>query len=246
MSRLVYVCIISLPFVLYYIWKVDYIEKHDSSYTENERYKFARRMITIMKHNGRIQTDVFGAENLPNEGGYVMYSNHQGKYDTLGIMSVHEKPCTVMMDEERSHLILADQFITLLKGCRIDKKTMKTQMKAILSVTAEVKAGRRYIIFPEGGYCENKNDVNRFLPGSFKCAMKAESPIVPVAIIDSYKPFGVNSLRRVTTQVHFLQPLYYEDYKDMTTHEVADLVRCMIIETIQVQLSQNEKKQSCA
>lgn len=232
MSRLVYVCIICLPFIIYYLLMIGHIERPTTDYTESDRYDFAKRMISIMQHKGRIHTDVYGAENLPEEGGYVMYANHQGKYDTLGIMSVHEEPCTVMMDEQRSHLILADQFMTLLKGCRIDRTNMKTQMNAILTVTAEVKKGRRYIIFPEGGYARNQNIVKDFLPGSFKCAMKAQSPIVPVALIDSYKPFGVNSLKKVTTQVHFLEPLYYEDYKDMTSREISELVRSKIVETI--------------
>ena len=232
MSRLVFVCIISLPFIIYYLWKVGYIERNSLSYSEADRYKFARRMIAIMKRNGRIHTDAYGTENLPDTGGYVMYANHQGKYDTLGIMSVHKKPCTVMMDEKRSHLILADQFMTLLKGCRIDRTNIKTQMNAILTVTSEVKNGRRYIIFPEGGYSENQNIVQEFLPGSFKCAMKAKSPIVPVALVDSYKPFGINSLKKVTTQVHFLKPIVYDEYKDMTSREISELVRNKIVETI--------------
>ncbi|MCI9143975.1 MAG: 1-acyl-sn-glycerol-3-phosphate acyltransferase, partial [Lachnospiraceae bacterium] len=32
-----------------------------------------------MMHNGRIKTESTGQERLPKEGGYVMYSNHQGK-----------------------------------------------------------------------------------------------------------------------------------------------------------------------
>lgn len=237
MSRLVYVCLLSLPFIIYYLWKVWYVDRHSWKYTEADRYKFARRMIAIMKHNGRIQTNVYGTENLPNDGGYIMYANHQGKYDSLGIISVHPKPCTVLMDEKRSHLILADQFITLLNGCRIDKTNMKSQVNAILQVINEVKDGRKYIIFPEGGYENNQNTVNNFLPGSFKCAMKSQSPIVPVALIDSYKPFGVNSLKPVTTQVHFLEPLYYEDYKDMNSKEIAELVRQQIVNTISLQIN---------
>ena len=62
--------------------------------------------------------------------------------------------------------------------------------------------------------------------------MKAKSPIVPVALIDSYKPFELNSLKPVTTQVHFLEPIYYEDYKELTTREVAEMVRTQIVETI--------------
>lgn len=232
MSRLVYVCILSLPFILYYLWKVWYVERHSWRYSEGDRYKFARRMIRIMKRNGRIKTRAYGTENLPQDGGYIMYANHQGKYDSLGIISVHQKPCTVLMDEKRSHLILADQFITLLKGCRIDKSSMKGQVNAILHIISEVKAGRRYIIFPEGGYYKNQNNVNDFLPSSFKCAIKSQSPIVPVALVDSYKPFGVNSLKPVTTQVHFLEPIYYEDYKDMTSQEIAELVRNRIVNTI--------------
>lgn len=232
MLRIGYVVIISLPFVLFYLWKMNYIERHDEQYTEAKRYQTARHAVSIMKHNGRIHTDVYGAENLPKEGGYVMYANHQGKYDALGIISVHPSPCTIMIDEKRSHLFMTDQFITLLKGSRLDRTDMRNQLKTILEVVAQVKAGRRYIIFPEGGYSHNKNDVHEFLPGAFKCAMKSQSPIIPVALIDSYKPFGVNSLRRVKTQVHFLTPICYEDYKEMTTREVSELTRTRIIDTI--------------
>ncbi len=237
MTRLVYVSILSFPFILYYLGKVWYVEHHSWKYTEESRYRFARRMISIMKHNGRIHTKAYGTENLPKDGGYIMYANHQGKYDSLGIINSHQKPCTVMMDEKRSHLILADQFIILLKGCRLDKTSIKTQLTAIRNVIAEVKDGRRYIIFPEGGYYKNQNNVQNFLPGAFKCAMLAHSPIVPVALIDSYKPFGINSLKPVTTQVHFLEPLYYEDYKDLTSKEISELVRTRIVDTIATQNS---------
>lgn len=232
MLRLGWICIISLPFILYYLWKVGYIERHSRRYSEAKRYRIARRMIRIMKHNGMIHTKVYGTDHLPAEGGYVMYANHQGKYDSLSIIGAHKKPCTVVMDEKRSHLFLADQFITLLKGTRLDKSSMKNQLNSIMKVINEVKDGRRYIIFPEGGYEHNHNNVNDFMPGAFKCAMRAKSPIVPVALIDSYKPFELNSLKPVTTQVHFLEPLYYEDYKGMSTKEVSEIVKNLIVDTI--------------
>ena len=232
MLRLFWICLISLPFIIYYLWKAGYVERHSWKYDEGDRYKIARNMIAIMKHNGFIRTKVYGADKLPEEGGYVMYANHQGKYDSLGIIGAHKEPCTVMIDEKRSHLILADQFVGLLKGARLDKSSMNAQFKTILNVIAEVKNGRKYIIFPEGGYYHNRNNVQDFLPGAFKCAMKAKSPIVPVALIDSYKPFELNSLKPVTTQVHFLEPIYYEDYKELTTREVAEMVRTQIVETI--------------
>ena len=200
----------------------------------------ARKCIGIMMRNGRIETESFGQELLPKEGGYVMYSNHQGKYDTLGIMSSHPKPCTIVIDAYRSKLPITDTFIDLVQGSRLDKTDMKKQLHMILQIADEVKNGRRYIVFPEGGYDHNKNELQDFMAGSFKCATKAKAPIVPVAIIDSYKPFGVNSLRKVKTQVHFLAPIFYEEYGKMTTAEIAEMVKGRISSTIAMQLNRRE------
>lgn len=232
MIRLIYVIAISIPFVLYYIYKANYIQRHGEKYSEEERYRIARRCISIMMHNGRIETEGFGAELLPKEGGYVMYSNHQGKYDTLGIMSVHEEPCTIVIDAYRSKLPIVDPFIDLVRGSRLDKTDMKSQTKTILKIAEEVKNGRRYIVFPEGGYDQNRNDLQEFMPGAFKCATKSHAPIVPVAIIDSYKPFGVNSLRRVKTQVHFLSPIFFEEYQGMNTRQIAEMVKGRIASVV--------------
>ena len=67
---------------------------------------------------------------------------------------------------------------------------------------------------------------------SFKAATKAKCPIVPVALIDSFKPFDTNTISPVTVQVHFLKPLYYEEYKDMKTKDIAALVKERIQKTI--------------
>lgn len=230
MLRFWYVIIISMPYIIYYLAKGSYIEKHADAYSETDRYRVALRVIRIMKRNGRISTSVTGIENLPENCGYVMYPNHQGKYDALGIMDAHRLPCTVMMDEKRSHMIIVNQFMTLIKGCRIDKSDIRSQVNAINRVALEVKQGRRYIVFAEGGYFHNQNAVREFMPGAFQCAVRAKSPIVPVLLVDSYKPFEINSLRRVHTQVHFLPAIYPEEYSGMTTGQIAKLVRGRIVE----------------
>lgn len=221
-----------MPFIAYYLLKAKVIEKVGGNFSEEKRYRMARRCIRIMMHHGRIRTEYTGQEYLPKEGGYVMYPNHQGKYDSLGIMYAHPRPCTIVMDDERSRLPIVSPFIDLIKGKRLNKRDMKSQLKTILQVAEEVRCGRRYIVFPEGGYDHNKNDVQDFMPGSFKCATRAKAPIVPVALIDSYKPFGINSLRKVRTQVHFLKPLFYDEYRKMTTPQIAELVKRRIGEEV--------------
>lgn len=50
--------------------------------------------------------------------------------------------------------------------------------------------------------------------------MKARCPIVPVALIDTYKAFDTGSAAPLTVQVHFLKPMCYDEYKDMKSTEI--------------------------
>ena len=74
--------------------------------------------------------------------------------------------------------------------------------------------------------------------------MMAKAPIVPVALIDSYKVFGENSLVPVTAKVHYLEPLYYEDYKGMNSREICALVKSRIQKAIDDELEARRKKRS--
>ena len=225
MLRYYYAILISIPLIIYYVIKIRLMMAHPQDYSEKYRYGVARNMVKYTMRNARIVTKYFGTENLPTEGGYLMYPNHQGKFDALGIVNGHEEPCSIVMDLKRSKMILTNEFIDVLGGIRIDKENLREQLKSIRQMAEEVKKGRRFIIFPEGGYHHNGNHLQEFLPGAFKAAHWSKVPIVPVAVVDSYKAFDFNSLRRVTARIYFLKPLYYEEYKDMSTRELAECVK---------------------
>ena len=243
MLRIIFAVIISIPSAIVFLLRAHYIKVHFSKYTEEQRYAFIRKYAETLKRNARIVTISSGKENLPPTGGYIMYPNHQGKYDAVGIITEHYNPLTVVMDAKRSHLPLATQLMTVLDGTRLDRTSPRTQVESFFKISQNVTEGKRYILFPEGGYSlkdfrRGHTDLKEFKPGSFKCAIRAKCPIVPVALIDSWKPFGQNSLRKVTTQVHFLPPLTYDEYKDKSTREIAEEVRSRIIQKI-ASLQQN-------
>ncbi len=204
------------------------------NHSEEERYHYLQEVIEMMQRTGHTKTEVYGEENLPKEGGYTMYSNHQGKYDAFGIVSKHKKTCTVVMDKAKSYAIFINEVIDLIKGKRLDKEDVKQGLTIINEVAEEVKQGKRYIIFPEGSYTkEKKNSLIEFKPGCFKVSLKSKTPIVPVTLIDSYKAWNTSSLKTVTTQVHFLKPIFWEEYKGMKTQQIAALVRERIQEKIE-------------
>ena len=227
MLRFYFIITFSIFTAIFYFSVSAVAERHPDLFNENQRYGIVKYICWNISFKGRVKNVYSGVENLPQEGGYIMYPNHQGRYDAIGIILGHKKPCTFVIDATRSHVPVLDQATMLLNGKRLDKSDLKNQVENIIAVSKEVMQGRRYILFPEGGYEDDvsSNDVKEFMPGAFKAAMKAKCPIIPIALVDSYKVFYKHSLRKVTCQIHYLEPIYYDQYKDMNSHQIADLVK---------------------
>ena len=119
MFRLFYVIFMNLFRAPFMIPKMRYEADHPKKYSITQRYELAQRCIRLMNHSGRITTEAYGTNLLPQTGGYVMFPNHQGKYDALGIILTHEMPCSLVMDKDKSCGILVREFVDLLEGKRL-------------------------------------------------------------------------------------------------------------------------------
>lgn len=237
MFNLFYVIFMNFHRAPYIIPKMRYQADHPEKFSEEQRYALTHHVIYLMNRTGKITTKATGLENLPEEGGYIMYPNHQGKYDVLGIMYTHKKPCSFVMDKLKSHTILVREFVDLVQAKRLEKDNPRQGITIINQVAKDVAAGKRYILFPEGGYrFNNKNRVADFKAGSFKIALKSKAPIVPIALIDSYKVFNSFHVGPITTFVHYLKPICYNEYKHLSTQQIAKLVKSRIEEKIQQEL----------
>lgn len=225
---MVFRSLLNLPFWLIRIFQLCNIDKYDV----HTRYAFLHRIIPIVIRRGRIKIHVTGLENLPKENGYVMFPNHQGLFDALAIIQTHERPLVTVMKKEVKNIFLLKQVITMLQAEIIDREDIRQSMQVIMNMTRRLKTGENFILFAEGTRSKKGNSSLEFKGGSFKSAMNAKCPIVPVALIDSYKAFDTGSIKKLTVQVHYLKPLYYADYKGMKSTELADLVSEMIREKI--------------
>ena len=163
----------------------------------------------------------------------MFFPNHQGMYDVLAMIDSCPNPFSVVYKIELKDIPFIKQIAACMKAFFIDRDDVRQSMKVIIDVTQEVKKKRNYLIFAEGTRSKNGNVLGEFKGGSFKAATKAKCPIVPVALIDSFKPFDSHSLKPVEVQVHYLKPLYYEEYKDMKTVEIAEEVKRRIEKAIE-------------
>ena len=232
MKRILLMVLRNLWFVPYGWFKLCYTAAHVEKYTEEERYQILKMIDRRANIGGRITIDAYGVENIPEQDGFMFFPNHQGLYDVLAIVEACTHPFSVVAKKEVENVPFLKQVFKIMKAFMIDREDVRQAMKTITSVTKEVVAGRNYLIFPEGTRSKNGNNVGSFKGGSFKAATKAKCPTIPVALVDSFKPFDTNSIAPVTVQVHFLEPIYYEEYQKMKTTEIAKEVKRRIEETI--------------
>ena len=137
---------------------------------------------------------------------------------------MYKRQLCVVFKKEVAEIILVKQIARLLRAIPMDRKDVRSSLKIINKMTEDVKNGKNYVIFPEGTRSRNGNRILEFKAGTFKSAVNAGCPIIPVALIDSYKPFGVSSINKETVQVHFLEPLNPDQYVGLKTKEIADIV----------------------
>lgn len=219
-----------LPGVAIKLWKYS---SNVDKYTAEERNRFLKYIVYIANKGGNVKIEAHGIENVPSENGFMLFPNHQGMYDVLALVDVCPKPLSVVAKKEVAKIPLLKQLFKVMKVIFMDREDVRQSMQVIIEVSKQVALGRNYIIFPEGTRSKNGNKVGEFKGGSFKAATKAKCPIVPVALIDSFKPFDTGSTKPITVQVHFLQPLLYEEYKDMKTNDIAEEVKRRIVEVIE-------------
>ena len=163
---------------------------------------------------------------------HCFLKTHQGLFDGFAIVDACSMPFSTVYKKELQNIPFLKQIFACVKAIALDRGDIRQGLAIIQQVTKEVKAGRNYMIFAEGTRSLSKNQLLDFKGGSFKSAMKAKCPIVPVALIDSYKVFDTGSTERTTVQVHFLDALRYEDYRGLSTVEVAELVKAAIEKAI--------------
>ncbi|RGZ68631.1 1-acyl-sn-glycerol-3-phosphate acyltransferase [Eubacterium sp. AM49-13BH] len=216
--------------VLHAVPKANKMIANKSSHSAEERFVYAKWIINYMRKHARTRTKVYGRENIPTDSNYIMYPNHQGKYDALGIILAQEKPCGVLWGKKQAERLMSRQVCGLIDAVVIDLDNNRDKVRAIMDVTRQVKSGRNFLIFPEGGYTDNKNELQEFQAGCFSCSLQTKTPIVPVALFDSYKSMNSNTFEKVDTQVHFLKPILYSEYGELKKKEVAELVKNRIAE----------------
>ncbi len=146
---------------------------------------------------------VTGRENIPKDGAYIVCANHVSYLDPIFVgISLPNRMHFMAKAELFKHIFLGALLNWLgafpIKRGEADIKSIKTSLKLL-------KSGNVLALFPEG--TRNRSEELVAEPGIAMLAIKSKVPVVPVAIISSYRFF-----RR--TRVIIGKPVELTEYYD--------------------------------
>lgn len=177
----------------------------------------------------RIKMKVTGLDKIP-DGRVMVICNHKSNFDPMPLM-YYIKPShmAAVTKPENIKVPIYGKYMHNMGFIRMPKDNTVESVKAIVKASNYIKNDiSSVLIFPEGK--RNFEDTTLdFHPGSFKIATKTKCPIVVTSIRNPDKVRFNFPLKRTIVYLDVLDVLYYDDYKDLNTVDIADKCRTMIV-----------------
>ena len=208
--------------------KLSHCAKHTEAYSWQEKWDHIHHIMSRAIQSGNGDLKVTGLENLPTDRPFMLYGNHQGMFDVVAISGTCPIPLAVVYKKELKGVPMLQQIYDCTRSYAMDREDVRQSLTVIQNVTEELKQGRSFVIFPEGTRSRKGNEMLEFHGGSFRCAIKSKCTVIPMALIDSFRVLDEKGSKPVTVQLHYLKPIEYEEYKDLKTTQLAELVKSRI------------------
>lgn len=206
--------------------------------TDADRIAYLNKNAADVNRKGRVTVKAVGVENVPKEENFLYAPNHQGLYDVLAFLETSPRFFGVVMKKEVADIILIKQFRKATDSLPIDREDMRAGVRTIQEMGRLIKEKHPFLVFAEGTRSKRGNITGEFKGGAFRGAQIAQCPIVPVAMIDSFRPFDEGHTRPVTMEIHYLPPIPYEEFKDLKTGKIAEMVKTRIDDEIRRTLAE--------
>lgn len=158
--------------------------------------------------------EVKGLENITKEPALYI-TNHRSIFDIIILYTFMKFPTGFVAKKEMKKVPVFSVWMWWVKCLFLDREDIRQGLKTINQGAEQLKAGINMSIFPEG--TRNKDDSKTtllpFHGGSFKMAVKADAPIVPVAIYGSAHCFEEDFPKMHSTHVRvtFGAPIYVKE-----------------------------------
>ena len=133
------------------------------------------------------RVNVVGSDNIPDEGGFLLCSNHISNWDAPLIQVFIKRRIYYMAKDELFHAFGVGLILKLIKA--IPVKRTGADLNSIKLAIKTIKSGDVLGIFPTGQREKVKGE-GEVKSGVGFLAVKTDAPVVPVRIEASYRIFS--------------------------------------------------------
>lgn len=188
------------------------------------RYNIVEKVLAfliraIVHLNGGLS--VRGLENIPEDKGIILASNHVSYIDPPLIAAVLPRKGSFMARKGLFEIPIL-KYIIRRYAFPVDRMSLKPS--TIKEAIQRIRRGDIVVIFPEG----RRSETGKMLkpkPGIGMIIKKTGAPVVPALIKGAEKvlPVGAKCLKRGRVNIIFGKPLYFDE-DSMTYDEIGEMV----------------------
>ena len=154
-----------------------------------------------------IRFRIAGREHVPARA-VVFCANHQSNVDPPLLFEALHPRVHILYKAELNALPLLARAFRVGGFIPVDRRNKEAAMRSIEAGAASIRGGNSFLIFPEGTRSRTA-DLLPFKKGGFIMAIKAQAPIVPVAVQGGRDAMrkGSRIVRPVTVSVRVGEPI---------------------------------------
>src|SRR5438874_13473093 len=155
-----------------------------------------------------IRYKVISAQPLPLDRAAVYCANHQGNVDGPILFDALHPRMHILYKAELNAIPVLARAFRFGGFIPVDRRNKEAALRSIEAGAASIRAGNSFLIFPEGTRSRTA-ELLPFKKGGFIMAIKAQAPIVPVAVQGGRDSMRKGSwiIRPVTVSIRVGEPI---------------------------------------
>lgn len=146
---------------------------------------FQRTWVLWLMRLNRIRLHVRGLENVRDEEGFIIVSNHASILDIPAIIAAFPLPVRFVAKKSLAWFPFFGWFLYVARYVLIDRHRPSSTVKGLKRAGRLLKKGISVIFFPEGTRTPT-GEVQEFKGGGFFLAIQSKAPILPVTVSGTY------------------------------------------------------------
>jgi 1-acyl-sn-glycerol-3-phosphate acyltransferase len=178
---------------------------------------WARSLLSITG----VKVEVEGLEQIHAEGSYVFASNHLSYMDTPVVLASIPAQFLFLAKSGLFRIPFLGWHLKRAGHVPVPREDPRAALRTLGHAAELLHAGRSTLIFPEGGRSAT-GELDSFKDGAAFLAIRAQVPLVPIALIGTRAILPMHSLtfHRGRVKVRIGRPIPTEG---MTTHQRGEL-----------------------